>query len=318
MNGWVKYILITGESGRLRSGWRVAVFLTALILPPAIWGAGSRSAPSDASVNFEVGISQVAGYLPMVIWLLIISWLCLALLEKQRPGALGLGLGVGWWRDFWSGLSMAALMVGAVFLLQVAGGGSRPELNPHWWSEGVVGQGALRHSLVETGWSVLLLLLAAFFEELLYRGYAFQTLLRGTHPVVPISILSLLFGLSHLGNPNSTRFSTANTILAGIWLSVAYLRAGNLWFPAGLHLGWNVMLGPFLGLPVSGRLIPAHPLLLTSSVDPHWLTGGGYGSEGGAAASLVLLVAIFAIGRWGKQRSSAPTPPAPGCQTPMT
>jgi membrane protease YdiL (CAAX protease family) len=169
----------------------------------------------------------------------------------------------------------------------------------------------LRHSLTETGWALALLILAAFFEELLYRGYAFQTLLRGTHPVLPVSLLSVLFGLSHLGNPNSTPFSTANTILAGIWLSLAYLRSGNLWFPAGLHLGWNVVLGPVLGLPVSGRLIPAHPLLLSSSIEPGWLTGGGYGSEGGAAATVVLLVAIFGLadGLDRSRRRHNPRPP---------
>ena len=318
MNYWVKYIFIADESGHLRSGWRVAVFLMALVIPPAIWRGAGRSVKSEAATDLEPGIGQIIGYLPMVTWILIISWLCLALLEKKRPAALGLSLRAGWWKDFRSGLTMAALMVGAVFLLQAAGGGSRLALNPDWWSGEVVRWESLRHSLTETGWALALLILAAFFEELLYRGYAFQTLLRGTHPVLPVSLLSVLFGLSHLGNPNSTPFSTANTILAGIWLSVAYLRSGNLWFPAGLHLGWNVVLGPVLGLPVSGRLIPAHPVLLTSSIEPGWLTGGGYGSEGGAAATVVLLVAIFGVGRWAGRKSAAPHPAPPDNQTPIT
>ncbi|MEY4168394.1 MAG: hypothetical protein RIR52_2218 [Acidobacteriota bacterium] len=301
MSRWIEHILISRESGRLRSGWRVMIFLLALIVPPSLWRtqdeAGESGSAASVAAHLEVGIDQVLNYLPLVIWVLIVSWGCLALLESQGLGALGLRVRAGWWRDFQRGLLMATLMVFAIFLLQALAGGSRLTPNPYWWPNRTLEAPALRHALAETAWALLMLTLAAFFEELLYRGYAFQTLLRGTHPLVPITILSALFGLSHLGNPNSNALSTANTILAGIWLSVAYLRSRNLWFPAGLHLGWNIALGPVLGLPVSGRLIPAHPLLLSSSASPVWLTGGEYGSEGGAAATLVLIGAIFIIGR---------------------
>jgi len=298
MHQWIKYVVINTESGLLRSGWRALVFLTILVLPPrllmATGGSGAPDAPNKAISTYEVGISQVAYYLPMVTWILIVSWFCLVFLERKRLGALGLEFSRGWWQDFQQGLLMSTLMVGSIFLAQVLFGASRPALNSWWSSGGVVGP-LLRHSMVETTWSLLLLTLAALFEELLYRGYAFQTLLRGSHPAVPISILSVLFGLSHLGNPNSTLLSTANTILAGLWLAAAYLKSRNLWFPTGLHLGWNVLLGPVFGLPVSGRLIQSHPLILTSSGEPLWLSGGGYGSEGGAGATAVLTIAILII-----------------------
>ncbi|MFM8393962.1 MAG: type II CAAX prenyl endopeptidase Rce1 family protein, partial [Acidobacteriota bacterium] len=206
-----------------------------------------------------------------------------------------LWLGRGWWRECGRGLAGGLIMVTGVAVVQIIVGGSRPGPNPYWSTGGAIDSAALRHTLLETGWTILMLLLAALFEELLYRGYAFQTLLRSVHPVVPLAILSSLFGLSHGGNPNSTFFSTLNTILAGIWLSLAYLQARQLWLPTGLHLGWNLALGPLFGLPVSGRLIPAHPVLITTSSSPEWLTGGPYGSEGGAAATIVLLLAILYI-----------------------
>lgn len=48
--------------------------------------------------------------------------------------------------------------------------------------------------------------------------------------------------------------------------------------------------------------LPAHPLLQASSEPPLWLTGGSYGSEGGAAATAVLLVAIGWLGKKSMSR----------------
>jgi hypothetical protein len=144
--------------------------------------------------------------------------------------------------------------------------------------------------------TLVLLILAAAFEELIFRGYAFQTLLRGAPAVVPILLFSIYFGWAHWENPNRTLFSTVNTALAGVWLSIAYLRTRNLWFPTALHFAWNWTMGVFFGIPVSGLQIE-RPLLVTSSDGPVWLTGGNYGSEGGAAATVVLIAAIAVIWR---------------------
>ena len=138
--------------------------------------------------------------------------------------------------------------------------------------------------------------LAAAFEELMFRGYAFQTILRDAiPPAIPILVLSIFFGAMHWGNPDSTIFSTVNTILAGIWLSVAYLKTRSLWFATALHVGWNWTMGMIFGLPVSGMKLPHYPILISTSEAPKWLTGEGYGSEGGAAATLILLAATILI-----------------------
>jgi hypothetical protein len=140
--------------------------------------------------------------------------------------------------------------------------------------------------------ALVVLILAGAFEELVYRGYAFQTLLRDLPEFTPILLFSIFFGLAHWNNPSRTFFSTANTVLAGVWLSMAYLRTRSLWFPTALHGAWNWMMGAFFGLPVSGLRIPEHPILASTSDAPFWLTGGSYGSEGGAAATIVLVIAI--------------------------
>lgn len=290
-------ILLDQTTNRPRSVWRVFVFLLLLLSPwfiSQLLVTGTKATGSTAAD--EVRLSMILNYLLLSGWVFLVTWLCLVWLDGERLGSLGLGFsnetGNIFWNQFRGGLLVGTAMVTLIVLIQIIGGGSRLELNPSWQVSGMIDRAALHHSTEETLLTVGLMAIAALFEELLYRGYAFQTLLRGVHPVVPIVILSTLFGLGHWGNPNRTLFSTANTVLAGVWLSVAYLRSRNLWYPTALHLSWNVTLGPLFGLPVSGRLLPAHPLLLTSSGSPVWLTGGSYGSEGGAAATVVLIGAI--------------------------
>ena len=71
--------------------------------------------------------------------------------------------------------------------------------------------------------------------------------------------------------------------------------------PHTTHFAWNFFQGQVFGWPVSGVVVPS--LLQTSTTGPEWITGGGYGPEGGAegfAARFVVLAALFG---WFKLRS---------------
>lgn len=292
-------IFIDPETKLLRSGWRALLYLVLspfafILLAPLL--ARSRVEPAGIDLNFPTIIS----YVTQVAWLIIAAWLCLKYLEKLRLASLGFAFFRGWWRETWLGLGVAALMMMAVVMLQAMGGGTRIMLNPLFWKsvEGArsfdfIGFGMIAR---DVALAFVLFALAAAFEELLFRGYPFQTLLRGgIAPAIPIILLSVFFGVVHLGNPSSTKFSTVNTILAGIWLAIAYLKTRSLWFPTALHLSWNWMMGAIFGLPVSGLKFVPHPVLLATSEAPLWLTGGDYGCEGGIAATVVLIVATLVI-----------------------
>ncbi len=294
-------IFIHPETKLLRSGWRALLYLILspfvfILLAPLLARSGAESG------GIGLSLPAIITYAVQVVWLLIAAWLCLKYLEKMRVASLGLAFFRGWWRETWLGLLIAALMMSTVVALQFMGGGTRLMISPLFWK--TVG-GARSFDFIGFGMiardfalSFVLFALAAAFEELLFRGYPFQTLLRGgVAPAVPIILLSVFFGLAHLGNPSSTKFATVNTILAGIWLSVAYLKTRSLWFPTALHLGWNWTMGAFFGIPVSGLKFVQHPVLLSTSDAPLWLTGGGYGCEGGVAATLVLVVAMIVIGQ---------------------
>ncbi len=97
-----------------------------------------------------------------------------------------------------------------------------------------------------------ILIVAAAFEELIFRGYPMQVLMKGMGPWPAMLIMSSLFGLLHAKNPNSSVLGVFNTIVAGMMLSLAYFKTRSLWFPYGLHLAWNVGTGMVVGFPLSG------------------------------------------------------------------
>jgi hypothetical protein len=144
----------------------------------------------------------------------------------------------------------------------------------------------------------LFFLVAAAFEEVLFRGFAFQALVQGVGAASAIAITSLLFALAHLQNDNATFYSTLNTVLAGVWLGLAYLKTRSLWLATALHYSWNLVMVFVFGLPVSGfEKFGALAWLRGSSGEMGWLAGGDYGPEGGAATTLALALCTLFIWR---------------------
>ena len=283
-------ILIDPETKRWRSGWRVAIFYVVLLLPNLLVSLfiSQASAPTQPTSVFAVDWSMIAVYFITVIWVVIVSIACLVWLDGLSWRAVGYQLHQGWSRDLWIGLGLGASMIALIVALQILGGGTQLR-----WA---VQETSLGLTLREILTATLLLWLAAAFEELAFRGYALQTLLRDLPAWVPVLALSSFFGLAHWMNPSRTSFSTLNTVLAGVWLAVALLRTRSLWLATGLHFSWNWMMGVFFGLPVSGMRLP-HTLFFATSEAPHWLTGGSYGSEGGVTATLAFSLAALWLWR---------------------
>jgi membrane protease YdiL (CAAX protease family) len=141
-----------------------------------------------------------------------------------------------------------------------------------------------------------ILLVAALAEEVAFRGYPFQRLIEAMGPTMATLVVSAIFALEHLANPDATLASTLVTVLAGWLLALAYLRTRALWLPWGLHFAWNASMGALFGLPVSGLRIFS-PVVSTNAHGPIWLTGDGYGPEGGLVTALVLLVGLGVLTR---------------------
>jgi uncharacterized protein len=144
---------------------------------------------------------------------------------------------------------------------------------------------------------LVLLVAGATYEELSFRGYAFQRLTETVGPAFSILLFSIWFGAVHLWNPHSGgifSWSFFNTIAVGALFAVAYLRTRALWMPIGMHLGWNLALGTVFGLPVSGLNIFSS-FVHGKAIGPKWLTGGNYGVEASATGAVVILLGFVPV-----------------------
>jgi len=143
------------------------------------------------------------------------------------------------------------------------------------------------------------LLLAAFWEEIGFRGYMLQESGRRSLRL-GFAWSVFAFTLMHLANPGALASPVArvlvpaNIALAGILLGATFLLAGDLWWPWGLHFGWNWAQACVFGLKVSGFELPS--LLRGEPAEGRaWLTGGAFGPEGSIIATGVLVVGNAAL-----------------------
>ncbi|MBA3712883.1 MAG: CPBP family intramembrane metalloprotease [Pyrinomonadaceae bacterium] len=287
------------RAGRLRGVWRFGLFAVLYLITLSMMWVTVNSLLSFLLRDNVTGATGDVlkgswGFVVQAFVLLtcatLIGWACGRVIEGLPWRALGWTLHRGWLGDllFGSLIGAASLVVAA--LIAAAFGGFSFELNT----------AALWPAISRTvAISCLVFGCAAAAEEALFRGYPLQTLLRSWPAWVAVVPTSILFAVVHLDNPNVARgFTIVNTTLAGVWLAVAYLRTRSLWFPLGVHWSWNWTMGALLGLPVSGitELAPS-PLLRAVDRGPEWITGGGYGIEGGAACTVALLLSTAFIWR---------------------
>jgi hypothetical protein len=287
--------LFINSAGRLRSGWRLAVFVLAYIVILFVFTSAVRVAYAAGiylapGVRFGFFVQDFVYRFIILASSLVAGYLCARLLEGLPWRSLGLSLHAGWLRDLIVGTAIGIASLALAAAIATAGGGLRFSFS----TAGMLPQ--VGKTLVLSGG---LFTLAALAEEALFRGYPLQTLTRARLAMLGVLLTSLPFAAVHLQNPNVAQgFTFVNTALAGIWLAVAYLRTRSLWFPLGVHWAWNWALGSLFGLPVSGiTQIAPHPLLQGTDLGPAWLTGGSYGIEGGLACTITLVISTVFIRR---------------------
>jgi len=137
----------------------------------------------------------------------------------------------------------------------------------------------------------VVLLFGAIGEELLFRGYGFQILVRAIGPFATILPVSVLFGFAHAENLSFGTLPFLNTVLWGVLLGWAFIRSGDLWLPIGLHFGWNWAL-PLMGVNLSGFTMSVTGYTMHWSLGVLW-TGGNYGPEGGLFTTAIVVVLFY-------------------------
>lgn len=148
--------------------------------------------------------------------------------------------------------------------------------------------------------SMGLLILIAFSEELVFRGYILNNLLDSfTNKWIALPVSAILFAIFHVSNPGMNSMAFANLFLAGMLLGINYIYTRNLWFSFFFHLSWNFFQGPLLGFHVSGLQLPS--LLETQTTGDLLVTGGDFGVEGSMLNMAVSLTAVLILA-WAFER----------------
>ncbi len=306
------------RDGRLRSGWRVALYLAASVLSlfllailiglfVAAYSGFAMASESGAvnEINARIGemfarpmdyplITLGAEAVRVLVGLGMI-FVLRRCIDKRSFRSLGFQFSNGWWREFGAGFALAGVMWVVIFALSFTlGAVSIAQLA---WNRADV---LVVTSALVTG--LLLNVLVGVIEEADARGYILQNLEEGIRFTPAVVVSSAYFGVLHLLNPSAGVASTLGIFVAGILLSACYALTRRLWLPIGLHAGWNFFQGPVFGYRVSG--LDMGGLFELNITAPEWLLGGAFGPEAGALAVGVEVAAVVGLVAWARKQQA--------------
>ena len=309
--------LYFGESGgvrRIRALWRLLGQFVAFVVCTALftrllasaWFFASRG---EATVGPPTVASPQAllliGSLGSLLAVFFSVWLAGRYLDRRPLKDFGFHLTGGWWLDLLFGLALGAVLMTAIFLV---------ELGLGW----ITITGAWETVQPGSPFALAILVPIGFFlcvgvsEELLFRGYQLRNAAEGlNYPalgprgavVLAWLFSSIFFGVLHIGNPNATFVSTANIALAGILLGLGYVLTGELAISIGLHISWNFFQASFYGFPVSGFDFVGATFFSVKQGGPDLWTGGPFGPEAGLIGVAAMILGGLVITLWVRLRS---------------
>ena len=237
---------------------------------------GASFTDPDAAMTSE---QQLAVNFFGMIGTFLILWIFMKGVDKEKFVCLGFQT-KGRMKDFLAGtgIGLATMIFGFLLLLSID----------------EIDYSGLVYNPKELGYSVILFLIVAFVEEALFRGYVLKNFMLSTNKYVALALSSALFAIMHGMNPNISLFSLFDLFLAGMILGITYIYTKKLWYPIGLHFGWNLFQTHF-GFNVSGQ--DFYSLLEFNYTTGNILNGGEFGFEGSifsiAAQVVIFLAALF-------------------------
>ncbi|TCM16559.1 hypothetical protein EDF56_107138 [Novosphingobium sp. PhB165] len=261
-------ILRNGKWTRARSlGWMVAM----LVVVGAILSLQSivKSLISNDSVTLAMAF--VCTFLAYAAYFAMVHYG-----ERRRPSELAVRPLL---REYFAGFLVGAAIITTVIgLLWLAG---QYDITRGNWSD-------WGHDLREAIGTGLL-------EELLARLILFRLLARAFGVPAGFLVSASAFGAAHLANQNSSPLAAfAIAIEAGLLFAGFYFLTGRIWMSAGIHAGWNFLLGGLFGARVSGMTSEGSLLVSMPSLGSADLfTGGAFGPEASIPAIIVGFAAFL-------------------------
>jgi membrane protease YdiL (CAAX protease family) len=296
---------------RWRAGWRVALYSLLWVIIQLASSLVIRSPITAALIVILPALAPIAGellfYSVNALLVIGLTWLMARRIDYRPLADLGLHLDRHWWEDLGFGLLLGAGLMTLIFWSE--------------WALGWITVTEYLHTTVPNATFAIAILQPIFLfiavginEELLSRGYHLRNLAEGFNvaaqrPRLAIIIAwilsSLIFGLLHILNPNSTWVSTFALMLAGIFLGLGYVLTGRLGLPVGLHITWNFFQGSVYGFRVSGNDLSDTALIAIQQTGPALWTGGAFGPEAGLIGIVAILLGLLATALWVQWRYGA-------------
>lgn len=205
----------------------------------------------------------------MVTLALTLYYCFVRFIERRRAGEIALA-GMG--RELGVGLACGAVLYTlCVLILMISGIYRIDGMNP--WQFLLPG--------------VAMALSSGVLEELLFRGALFRIVEESLGSWISLVVSSLVFGISHLLNPQGTITGALFiSVEAGLLLAAAYMLTRRLWLSIGFHMAWNYTQSAVFSGIVSGD--DSEPGLFKSTIEgPAALTGGSFGLESSVVAFLL-------------------------------
>jgi len=144
----------------------------------------------------------------------------------------------------------------------------------------------------------MMLFLAAFDEEIIFRGYVLNNMMDSSSRWVALAGSSALFALMHAGNPSvwSNWVPMTELFAAGFILGISYTFTKNLWFPTFFHFGWNFFQG-LLGFEISGINVDSWKMISHENTGnvPDVISGGAFGIEGSVITLSCTIICTYLI-----------------------
>ncbi len=229
---------------------------------------------------------------------LLAFWLLARFFDRRSFADYGFHIDRDWWINLSFGLFLGAFLLSGIFVTELLAGWIK--ITGRVVSTGAVPFGAA--FLI----NLLKYLAVGLSEELAFHGYLLKNLAEdlngkrlGARGAIAAAIVlsSVIFGLAHLQNDNTTWMGILNLILIGFVFSLPFLLTGELALSIGLHITWNLFQGPVYGFAVSGAQ-PGYRWVSILQSGPKIWTGGAFGPEAGFICILWLLAGCALVAAW--------------------
>ena len=286
----------------IRAGWLRALLyviafallaIFALILY-VIWLHGH-----GGDMNSVQGLLTGQGSASVTLFLFVLSLLVTYIFRRwiDRKPLLSLGLDVN--NQAWNalaGATLAVFIVGAGSLILKVTGNLK-------WTDILFDPKALFLAFGS-------ILLVAFYEELIFRGYILSNLMDSFSKWPALGISALLFMIFHWNGTSSVGFfPLLNTLIIGLILGLNYIYTRNLWFSVCFHAAWKFFERPLLGFPGEGA---TQTLLQADLRGDENITGGASGLEGSYIFLVISLLSLFALYFILQKKIRLQSQPVPG------